>query len=206
MLTQRQLWWNERQKIIDMSTPNDVYNNPLFGYYGDDGYFIINNCLRYNILTPRFTNIVNSMVTTINTLSLSQQKMTVYRGIRYKQEFVAGNTFMDMGFLSTSYDKKVASGISRNLLQIVLPVGIPFAFLSSEFEILLPPKTKFTVDSVNYDEGDDSVYVTMTFVGIDNSVYYANQQEIPDSSHLDDISYLQLIDKVYNLRQYDYDV
>lgn len=188
----------QMQKIREMWSSNSLDHDPLFRYYRDDGYFVINNCLRYNILTPRFITIINRMINTIMELPPLQKEITVYRGLRFDEKFVIGSYYQELGFMSTSYVELMARRISDKILEIRLPTSTPFAFLELELEILLPPRAKFVITNIE-DEGN----ILMDFIGFDPIDYQPNYPEVPNTHHMDDITYLYRLMDFYNIHKYD---
>jgi len=178
--------------------------SPLWSYYLQDGYFVINNALRYNIITPRLVAIVNSMLQLMAPLP---RAVTLYRGLRFKQDFKVGNSFSDAAFLSTTLDQGLAWGISHDILKLSVPNNIPIAYLSSELEIVLPPGCKFVVDEVDNDyDGRGHSYVSLSFVSLNTTELIATVPELDSSHNIDnDLDYLDILAQTYNLSQYDFD-
>lgn len=177
----------------------------LWNYYLQDGYFVINNALRYNIITPRLLSIVDKMLFLMSPLP---KDVTIYRGLRFKHEFRVGDSFSDAGFLSTTFDKGLAWGISHDILELSVSEGTPFVFLSSELEVVLPPRCKFIIDEVINDYDDKGhTYTSLRLTAANDRPLIATVAEMPDSDAIkNDIDYLGALDVVYNLSQYDFDV
>lgn len=176
----------------------------LWKYYLQDGYFVINNALRYNIITPRLVAIVNDMLQLMSPLP---RAVTLYRGLRFKHNFEVGNSFSDAAFLSTTLDQGLAWGISHDILKLSIPSNIPMAYLSSELEMVLPPGCKFVVDEVDNDyDGEGHDYISLSFVSLETKELVATVSELENSDLINnDLDYLDTLGQAYNLSQYDFD-
>ena len=177
----------------------------LWKYYSGDKYFIINNALRYSVITPRLVSIVNKMLTLVSPLP---KGVTLYRGLRFKHEFKVGDNFSDAAFMSTTFDKLLAWGPNRDILELSIAKSTPFVFLNSELEVVLPPRCNFTVDEVIIDyDGRGHNYILLHFSSINDTLLIATVPELPNGDSIeDDIDYLDALDIAYNLCQYLFDV
>jgi GNAT superfamily N-acetyltransferase len=118
---------------------------------------------------------------------MSREDRTVYRGVSVNvgRELVAGETFKDEGYTSTTTDMRVTGdftgygGGPKYVMEITVPSGTQFIEVeeSSEKEIILNRGSRFSVEEIR-EEGDARIIVATLLTG-----YQGKSKSIKHGDH-----------------------
>lgn len=149
--TTREYFTSKRDALMPTFDQEDALN-----YYSRDGFLIINKKLRgtdkYNQATPATSKAIKRILATMRPLT---EDLVVYRGVAATSQhaFDTTDSFSDKGFVSTSLSPTAAkvsntdSNRVNRVMSIYLPKGTPVTYgyypVKEEFEVILPPESKF---------------------------------------------------------------
>ena len=149
----------------------------VVNYYTGRGYNDINRHLRgtdRGANDPDIEAKIDAMDAAFFRAPMSREDRTVYRGVSVNvgRELVAGETFKDEGYTSTTTDMRVTEdftgygGGPKYVMEITVPSGTRFIEIdeSSEKEIILDKGSRFSVEEIR-EEGDARIIVATLLTG-----------------------------------------
>jgi hypothetical protein len=149
----------------------------VVNYYTGRGYNDINRHLRGTDAGANDADIeekIDAMDAAFFRAPMSSEDRTVYRGVspNIGRELLAGETFRDKGYTSTTTDMSVTEDFtsysdgSKYVMEITIPSGTQFIEVeeSSEKEIILNKGSRFSIDEVR-EEGDYKIIVATLLTG-----------------------------------------
>jgi hypothetical protein len=149
----------------------------VVNYYTGRGYNDINRHLRDTDAGVNDADIeekIDAMDAAFFRAPMSSEDRTVYRGVspNIGRELLAGETFKDKGYTSTTTDMSVTEDFtsysdgSKYVMEITIPSGTQFIEVeeSSEKEIILNKGSRFSIDEVR-EEGDYKIIVATLLTG-----------------------------------------
>lgn len=130
------------------------YQNNIKTYSTDEGY-CLNRCLRQGSLTKSAKLLYERLMSAFReSKSMTVEKpVYLYRGLQCGTS-ILGDSFIDLGFVSTSAELSVAEKFAHpndNIMKIMLKPGVDYKLLpleritqmKNEYELLLPPQGYF---------------------------------------------------------------